>query len=80
MSQTSRLIDRRLAKALVFLQACMIPVSALVAWSIKDMTAALCGAVHWSAGLLRAILRGNPSERQVREHLNKCCLTCIGAC
>ncbi|HHP7992166.1 TPA: ATP synthase subunit I, partial [Acinetobacter baumannii] len=26
MSQTSRLIDRRLAKALVFLQACMIPV------------------------------------------------------
>ncbi|EPM3088803.1 ATP synthase subunit I, partial [Acinetobacter baumannii] len=24
MSQTSRLIDRRLAKALVFLQACMI--------------------------------------------------------
>ena len=81
MSQTSRLIDRRLAKALVFLQACMIPVSALVAWSIKDMTAALSAdAVDWSAGLLRAILRGNPSELQVREHLNKCCLTCIGAC
>jgi len=45
MSQTSRLIDRRLAKALVFLQACMIPVSALVAWSIKDMTAALSAAL-----------------------------------
>ncbi|MBL4859862.1 MAG: F0F1 ATP synthase subunit I, partial [Acinetobacter sp.] len=29
MSRTSRLIDRRLAKALVLLQACMIPVSAL---------------------------------------------------
>ncbi len=52
MSQTSRLIDRRLAKALVFLQACMIPVSALVAWSIKDMTAALSaalGALVWLA-------------------------------
>ncbi|RZH08416.1 ATP synthase subunit I [Acinetobacter pittii] len=45
MSQTSRLIDRRLAKALVLLQACMIPVSALVAWSIKDMTAALSAAL-----------------------------------
>ena len=41
MSQTSRLIDRRLAKALVFLQACMIPVAALLAWLIKDTTAAL---------------------------------------
>ncbi|AIY38972.1 hypothetical protein ABLAC_36170 [Acinetobacter baumannii LAC-4] len=44
------------------------------------MTAALSAALGWSAGLLRAILRGNPSELQVREHLNKCCLTCIGAC
>ena len=41
MSQTSRLIDRRLAKALVYLQAFMIPVSALVAWVLKDSTAAL---------------------------------------
>ena len=41
MSRTSRLIDRRLAKALVFLQACMIPVAALLAWVIKDTTAAL---------------------------------------
>ena len=41
MSRTSRLIDRRLAKALVFLQACMIPVAALLAWLIKDTTAAL---------------------------------------
>ena len=41
MSRTSRLIDRRLAKALVLLQACMIPVAALLAWAIKDTTAAL---------------------------------------
>ena len=41
MSQTSRLIDRRLAKALVFLQASMIPVAALLAWMMKDTTAAL---------------------------------------
>ncbi|MEB6480944.1 ATP synthase subunit I [Acinetobacter vivianii] len=41
MSQTSRMIDRRLAKALVFLQACMIPVAALLAWAMKDTTAAL---------------------------------------
>ena len=45
MSQTSRLIDRRLAKALVFLQACMIPVAALLAWMIKDTTAALSAAL-----------------------------------
>lgn len=45
MSRTSRLIDRRLAKALVFLQACMIPVAALLAWIIKDTTAALSAAL-----------------------------------
>ena len=45
MSQTSRLIDRRLAKALVFLQACMIPVAALLAWMMKDTTAALSAAL-----------------------------------
>ena len=45
MSRTSRLIDRRLAKALVFLQACMIPVAALLAWLIKDTTAALSAAL-----------------------------------
>ena len=45
MSRTSRLIDRRLAKALVILQACMIPVSALVAWVLKDSTAALSAAL-----------------------------------
>ena len=45
MSQTSRLIDRRLAKALVFLQACMIPVAALLAWLIKDTAAALSAAL-----------------------------------
>ena len=45
MSRTSRLIDRRLAKALVFLQACVIPVAALLAWVIKDTTAALSAAL-----------------------------------
>ena len=45
MSRTSRLIDRRLAKALVFLQACMSPVAALLAWVIKDTTAALSAAL-----------------------------------
>ncbi|MDQ1209400.1 ATP synthase protein I [Acinetobacter baylyi] len=45
MSRPSRLIDRRLAKAMVFLQALMIPVSALVAWGIKDSTAALSAAL-----------------------------------
>ena len=45
MSQTSRLIDRRLAKALVYLQAFMIPFSDLVAWVLKDSTAALSAAL-----------------------------------
>ena len=45
MSQTRRLIDRRIAKALVYLQSFMIPVSALVAWVLKDSTAALSAAL-----------------------------------
>ena len=45
MSRTSRMIDRRLAKALVILQACMIPVSALIAWVVKDSTAAYSAAL-----------------------------------
>ncbi|AWV85130.1 ATP synthase subunit I [Acinetobacter radioresistens] len=45
MSRTSRLIDRRLAKALVYLQAFMIPVSALIAWLVSDTTAALSAAL-----------------------------------
>ncbi len=45
MSRTSRMIDRRLAKALVCLQAFMIPVSALIAWVLKDSTAALSAAL-----------------------------------
>ena len=45
MSRTSRLIDRRLAKALVFLQALMIPVSGLLAWAVKDNTAAISAAL-----------------------------------
>ena len=53
MSRTSRMIDRRLAKALVILQAVMIPVSALIGWVFKDTTtaysAALGALVCWMA-------------------------------
>ncbi|AYA03135.1 F0F1 ATP synthase subunit I [Acinetobacter sp. WCHAc010034] len=45
MSRTSRLIDRRLAKALIILQALMIPVSALIGWVLKDAAAALSAAL-----------------------------------
>lgn len=45
MSLTSRMIDRRLAKALVLIQACMIPVSALIALVLKDTTAAYSAAL-----------------------------------
>ena len=45
MSRANRMIDRRLAKALVILQAGMIPVSALIAWVLKDSTAALSAAL-----------------------------------
>ena len=45
MSRTSRLIDRRLAKALVILQALMIPVSALIGWAVNGKTAALSAAL-----------------------------------
>ncbi|MCL6247871.1 ATP synthase subunit I [Acinetobacter sp. ANC 4945] len=53
MSRTSRMIDRRLAKALVILQAVMIPVSALIGWVFKDTitaySAALGALVCWLA-------------------------------
>ncbi len=45
MSRASRMIDRRLAKALVLLQALMIPVSAILGWLLKDTTAALSAAL-----------------------------------
>ena len=45
MSRTNRMIDRRLAKALVLMQACMIPVSALIAWVLKDSIAAYSAAL-----------------------------------
>ena len=45
MSRPSRLIDRRLAKALVLLQALMIPVSALIGWVVKDSNVALSAAL-----------------------------------
>ena len=45
MNRTSRMIDRRLATVLVLLQASMIPVAALLAWIIKDTTAALSAAL-----------------------------------
>ena len=53
MSRTSRMIDRRLAKALVFLQACMIPVAALLGMDDKTplllLSAALGALVCWLA-------------------------------
>jgi len=45
MSRTSRMIDRRLAKALVILQAVMIPVSALIGWVLLDSTGAISAAL-----------------------------------
>ncbi|EPF81649.1 ATP synthase subunit I [Acinetobacter rudis] len=45
MSRPNRLIDRRLAKALVFLQAFMIPIAAFIAWIVKDANAALSAAL-----------------------------------
>ena len=45
MSRTNRMIDRRLAKALVLMQVCMIPVSALIAWVLKDSIAAYSAAL-----------------------------------
>ena len=53
MSRPNRLVDRRLAKALVSLQAVMIPVAALIAWVMKDeyaaINAALGSSVCWLA-------------------------------
>ncbi|ENU81840.1 MULTISPECIES: ATP synthase subunit I [Acinetobacter] len=53
MSRPSRMIDRRLAKALVFLQALTIPVATLIAWVLKDIvvakSVALGGLVCWLA-------------------------------
>jgi ATP synthase protein I len=47
------MIDRRLAKALVFLQALTIPVATLIAWVLKDIvvakSVALGGLVCWLA-------------------------------
>lgn len=40
MAQVKRMIDLRFAKAQVYLQALMIPVSAFIAWTLKDWTAA----------------------------------------
>ena len=80
MSRTSRLIDRRLAKALVLLQALMIPVSALIGWVVKDSTVALSAALgRSSAGLRVVIFHGNHFERQERGHLSRFFRTCIKA-
>ncbi|TXJ09419.1 MAG: F0F1 ATP synthase subunit I [Acinetobacter sp.] len=47
MSRVHRLVDRRLAKALVVFQAIMIPVAAVLAWLIQDAIAAKSAA--WGA-------------------------------
>ena len=53
MRRSPQLVDRRLAKALAVLQAMMIPVAALLAWLIHDVTAAKSAAlgalVYWLA-------------------------------
>ncbi|MFC3902091.1 ATP synthase protein I [Acinetobacter marinus] len=53
MRQSARLIDRRLAKAVVLFQALMIPVAAVLAWLIQDAvaakSAALGASVYWLA-------------------------------
>lgn len=53
MARVNRLIDRRFAMAQIYLQALMIPVSAFVAWLLKDWTAsksiALGALVCWLA-------------------------------
>lgn len=53
MSRPHRLIDRRLAKALLVFQAIMIPVAAVLAWLIQDTVAAKSAAlgalVYWLA-------------------------------
>ena len=66
MSRTSRLIDRRLAKALVLLQACMIPVSALIGWVVKDSTAAPECSIRCARVLAwrLAIFHGSRFEQQ----------------
>ena len=45
MSRVHRLVDRRLAKALVIFQALMIPVAAVLAWLIQDAVAAKSAAL-----------------------------------
>ncbi|ESK36956.1 ATP synthase subunit I [Acinetobacter nectaris] len=40
MATVNRLIDRRFAKGLITLQAIMVPLLALIAWVVKDLTAA----------------------------------------
>ncbi|MCH4247872.1 ATP synthase subunit I [Acinetobacter populi] len=53
MSRTYRLVDRRLAKALLVFQVIMIPVAAVLAWLIQDAVAAKSAAlgalVYWLA-------------------------------
>lgn len=53
MSQLSRLVDRRLAKALFIFQAVMIPVATVIAWLIGNAvtakSAALGALVYWLA-------------------------------
>ncbi|KAA8732127.1 F0F1 ATP synthase subunit I [Acinetobacter qingfengensis] len=45
MSRPHRLVDRRLAKALLILQSIMIPVAAVLAWLIHDAVAAKSAAL-----------------------------------
>jgi hypothetical protein len=74
------MIDRRLAKALVFLQACMIPVATLIAWVLKDIVVAKSAPwADWFAGWHIVILPGNLFGLQERVLQSKCFQTCIEA-
>lgn len=79
MSQIARLIDRRLAKTLILLQALMIPVVGLVAWLGWDLVvvkSAIAGAiVCWLASCYFAWqsfrVAGATASKQVLANMYK---------
>lgn len=79
MSSVGRLIDRRLAKTLVLLQALMIPIIGGVAWIVFDglvAKSAVCGAIIcWLASSYFAWqsfrVAGATASRQILENMSK---------
>ena len=73
MSRPSRMIDRRLAKALVFLQALTIPVATLIAWVLKDSVVAksiALGGLVWLkiSRIVQEICENNQIKRILIEN------------